>query len=486
MNEMNPQIIKLFVFITLCFAALVGFTSYWSVFDAEDLRAQRVNKRPLFEAQQIPRGTIFADDGTVIAKSNSTGRGASKQFVREYPNGTLWGHPVGYSFQQYGNTEFEQFHNDELIGENSEFTSILDEIRGKKQVGHDVITNLDPTAQQTAVDLLAGRAGAVVAIEPDSGRVKAMVSQPPYDPNLIPDDFTELNRDPASPLLNRPVQGRYPPGSTFKLVTAAAALDSGAIDAGSVINSPATIDIQGNPLANADGSDYGEINVTTALTNSVNTYFAQLGEKIGTDTLYEYMDRFGFNSKPEIDLPSDQVSTSGVFDLDAGQFLLPEDAVDIGRIAIGQERLLTTPIQMAEVASTIANGGTLMKPQIWDEVRDVDGRTLDSLDPEEQSNVMSEESAAILAEAMKDVVNEGTGTAAALSGIEVAGKTGTAEVPDQERCEGLPNQAWFVGFAPADDPEIAVAATVECTDGQGGTVAAPIAAGVMQTLIGDQ
>jgi peptidoglycan glycosyltransferase len=139
---------------------------------------------------------------------------------------------------------------------------------------------------------------------------------------------------------------------------------------------------------------------------------------------------------------------------------------------------------MAEVAAAIANGGVLMKPRIWDQVKDVDGRTLDSMEPSSQSNVMSEQTATQLTEAMKAVVNEGTGTAAALSGIDVAGKTGTAEVPGRVACEGLPNQAWFVGFAPADDPKIAVAATVECTDGQGGTVAAPIAAGVMQTLTG--
>lgn len=465
---MNAQIIKLFVFITCCFAALVGFTSYWSVFDAKNLRAERVNKRPLFEAQQIRRGSIFAADGSLIAKSNPTGRGASKQFVREYPNGSLWGHPIGYSFAQYGNSEFELFHNDELTGENSEFTSILDEIRGRKQVDRG---------------LLGGRPGAVVAIEPDTGRVKAMVSEPPYDPNLIPEDLPELNKDPTSPLVNRAVQGQYPPGSTFKLVTAAAALDSGAIDAETLIEAPSTLTVQGQELANSDLTDYGEIPVETALTNSVNTFFAKLGRKVGEETLYEYMDRFGFNAKPEVDLPEDQKAISGVFGenglLEAGE------GVDIARIAIGQERLLATPIQMAEVASTIANDGVLMKPQIWDEVRDIDGRTLDTLDPEEQSDVMSEDSANQLTEAMKAVVEEGTGTAAALSGVDVAGKTGTAEVPDAEACAGLPNQAWFVGFAPADDPQIAVAATVECTDGQGGTVAAPIAAGVMQTLIGE-
>lgn len=480
---MNAQIIKLFLFISFCFALLVGFTSYWSVFDAQALKDEQVNKRPLFQAQQVKRGDILAADGTVLAESRSTGRGASRQFVREYPLGGLFGHPLGYSFITQGNTEFEQFHNSELIGEDSEFTSIIDEIRGQKQVGHDVTTNLDATAQQTAVDLLAGRPGAVVAIEPDTGRIKALVSEPPFDPNGVPEDLTELGKDPGSPLFNRATQGRYPPGSAFKLVTAAAALDSDAIDADTLIDAPSTLNIQGQELANADLSDYGEITVETGLTNSVNTFFAKLGRKVGEDTLYEYMDRFGFNAIPEIDLPEKQLSVSGVFS--EGSLLEAGEGVDISRIAIGQERLLTTPMQMAEVAATIANGGVLMKPRIWDEVRDADGRTLDSMDPEEQSDVMSEESADQLTEAMKAVVNEGTGTAAALSGVDVAGKTGTAEVPDAEACEGLPNQAWFVGFAPADDPQIAVAATVECTDGQGGTVAAPIAAGVMQTLIGE-
>jgi penicillin-binding protein A len=478
----NARIIKLFGFITLCFAVLIGFTSYWSVFGADDLRQERVNKRPLFQAQQIKRGRILASDGALIARSVRVGEGASSQFVRRYPLGGLFGHPVGYSFAEQGNTEFEAFHNSELIGENSEFTSIFDELRGRRPIGNDITTSLDPEAQQVAFDLLAGRPGAVVAIEPSTGRVRAMVSQPPYDPNLVPDDLPELNQDPGSPLFNRASQGQYPPGSTFKLVTAAAAIDSGSIDIDTLIDSPSTLTIQGQELSNADGVSYGEIDVTTALTGSVNTYFAKLGRRIGEDTLYEYMDRFGFNSKPDIDLRADELSTSGVFG-PGGALLRDGDAVDVSRIAIGQERLLATPLQMAEVAATIANGGDLMKPRIWDEVRDVDGRTRDTMEPSRQSEVMSEESAALLTDAMRAVVNEGTGTAAALSGVDVAGKTGTAEVPDREACEGLPNQAWFVGFAPADDPQVAVAATVECTDGQGGTVAAPIAAGVMQTLI---
>jgi peptidoglycan glycosyltransferase len=483
---MNSRIVKLFAFTVVMFAVLVGFTSYWTVFDSQNLKNERVNKRPLFAAQKIERGRILASDGTVIARSIRKGSGASLRYVRDYPEGSTYGHPIGYSFIEYGNSEFEAFHNSELIGDDNEFSTIFDELRGKDPVGNDIVTSLDADAQRTAFKGLADRAGAVVAIEPSTGAVKAMVSVPPYDPNLIPTDFPEMSNDPDRIMFNRPVQGQYPPGSTFKLVTAAAALDSGAITPDDTIASPATIDIQGNPLANADNTDYGEIDVTEALTHSVNTYFAQLGEELGTGTLEEYMDKFGFNAKPQLDLPEGQMSTSGVYDLSVagGKLLTGDDSMDVGRLAIGQERLLATPIQMAEVAATIANGGDLMKPRIWSEVLDADGRTKKSMDPEKQSDVISEETADQLTEAMKDVVNEGTGTAAALSGVDVAGKTGTAEIPDVERCPGgEPNQAWFVGFAPADDPQIAVAATIECTFGQGGTDAAPIAASVMQALL---
>lgn len=480
-ETVNARIVKLFAFIGVCFAVLVGFTSWWTVIDANNLKNQRVNKRPLFKAQKIERGRILAADGTVIARSVPKGSGASLRFVREYPEGGTYGHPIGYSFIEFGNSEFEAYHNSELVGDENEFASAFDELRGRDPVGNQVVTSIDPEAQQTAFDMLGGQPGAVVAIEPSTGAIKTLVSEPPFDPNSVPTDFAALNKDPAAPMLNRVTQGQYPPGSTFKLVTAAAALDSGAISLDDTINSPATIDIQGNPLANADNSDYGDIDVTTALTASVNTYFAQLGEKVGTGTLEEYMTRFGFNSKPQLDLPSDQMSVSGVFD--GGRLLTGTDAVDVGRLAIGQERLLATPVQMAEVVAAIANGGDLMRPQIWSEVRDPEGRTIKTMDPEKQSDVISGETADQLTQAMTDVVNEGTGTAAALAGIDVAGKTGTAEIPDVDRCDGLPNQAWFVGFAPADDPQIAVAATVECTDGQGGTVAAPIAAAVMQSLL---
>jgi len=478
----NSQVVKLFGLIVVLFAVVIGFTSYWAVFDADALKDKRVNKRPLLEQQQIRRGRILADDGTVIAKSIPKGHGTALRYVRRYPEGGLFGHPIGYSFVEKGDSEFEKFHNDELVGNENEFASIIDELAGKAQEGDDIVSTIDPPAQELAMQELSQQgAGAVVALEPRTGKVRVMASFPPYDPNGIPEDLSQLSTDPDAPLVDRATQGQYPPGSTFKVVTAAAGLDSGTITPETTINAPGVITAQGQPLQNDFTEDFGSISLDTALTNSVNTWFAQLGERVGSETLYSYMSAFGFNSKPQIDLPSDQLTTSGIYDGD--QLLGPNDPVDVARVAIGQERLLVTPLQMAEVAATVANDGTLMKPRLWDRVVDPDGRVVKRMDPSEQSQAISPESAQELNDAMQSVVREGTGTAAALAGVDVAGKTGTAEVPDKEACNGLPNQAWFIGFAPADDPQIAVAATIECTSGFGGEVAAPIVADVMQELL---
>jgi penicillin-binding protein A len=481
---MNRQIVKLFGLVVVLFAVLIAFTSYWSVFDAEALKEKNANKRPLLEQQQIERGRILAADGTVLARSIAKGRGDARRYVRRYPQGALYGHPIGYSFVRQGDSEFEKFHNDELIGEGSELGSILDELRGERQEGNDIVTNIDAAAQSVALaDLEAAGFGAVVAIEPSSGRVRVLASNPPYDPNLVPEHLSALNRDSTAPLLDRATQGQYPPGSTFKVVTAAAGLDSGAIGPETTIDAPGELDVQGQPLQNDFTEDFGPIALDTALTNSVNTWFAQLGEQVGEETLFEYMDRFGFNSTPAIDLPDDQVYVSGLFE--GGQLLDRNDPIDIARVAIGQERLAVTPLQMAEVAAAVANGGSLMKPQIWSRVIDPDGRVVDRLDPSQYSRPIDEETAAELATAMEGVVSEGTGTNAAIPGVAVAGKTGTAETPFNETCGGgsEENQAWFIGFAPADDPQIAIAATVECTTAFGNDVAAPIFRDVAETIL---
>jgi penicillin-binding protein A len=481
----NRQIVKLFGFVVILFAILIGFTSYWSVFDAKALKEKEANKRPLLEQQQIRRGRILAADGTVIAKSVAKGHGSGLRYVRRYPEGALYGHPIGYSFVRQGDSEFEQFHNDRLVGSESEFSSILDQLSGRNQEGDDIVTNLDPAAQRVALsDLEEAGFGAVVAIEPSSGAVEVMASNKPYDPNRVPYELKDLNRNVIeTPLLNRATQGLYPPGSTFKVVTAAAGLQSGTITPETTIDAPGTLEVEGTPLQNDISEDFGPIALDTALTNSVNTWFGQLGQQLGNEKLFETMEKFGFNSTPPIDLPDDEVYESGVYGEDGP--LSVRDPVDLARVAIGQERLLATPLQMAMVAAGVANGGRLMKPQIWKRVIDPDGRTIETLDPSEYSRPISEQSAEELTTAMEGVVSEGTGTNAAISGVSVAGKTGTAETPGNEACGGGidENQAWFIGFAPADDPQIAIAASVECTTAFGNDVAAPIFRDVAETIL---
>jgi peptidoglycan glycosyltransferase len=485
---LNRQIVKLFAFTVVLFAVLIGFTSYWAVFDAKALKQKNANERPLLEQQQIERGRILADDGTVIARSVAKGKGANLRYVRRYPQGPLFGHPVGYSFVREGDSEFEQYHNDQLVGEESEFSSILDELRGAEQKGNDIVTNLDPTAQRIALEgLEAAGFGAVVAIEPSSGRVRVMASNAPYDPNRVPYELKKLNANELeAPLVNRATQSRYPPGSTFKVVTAAAALDSGVITPETPITAPGSITDEGLPLENDFNTSYPGLTLDGALTNSVNTWFAQVGAKVGEDTLFEYMERFGFNSKPPIDLPSEELVPSGVVDLEHGGVLLTRhDPIDIERVAIGQERLLVTPLQNAEVAAAVANRGHEMKPQIWSRVVDSDGRVVESLNPSEYGQPISEKTAEELTTAMEGVVSEGTGTNAAIGGVRVAGKTGTAETPGNEACGGgsEENQAWFMGFAPADEPKIAIAVSVECTPEFGNDVAAPIFREVAEAIL---
>jgi penicillin-binding protein A len=470
----NTRIRNLFGLVVLLFTVLIGFTSYWSVFDADQLEANSANKRPLLEEQQIRRGLIRAADGSVLARNRGVGN-SPRFYERVYPQGALFGHPVGYSFVERGRVALEREYNDELTGKHDEFETIFDELRGKEREGDDLITTLDPSAQRTAIDALAGRTGAIVAIEPATGRVRTMVSVPGYDPNSIPDRFADLRRAPGSPLLNRTVQSGYPPGSTFKVVTATAALDSGRYTPQSLVSGRSPKEIGGVPLSNFGGEDFGRITLTDALTNSVNTVWATVGEDLGKHTMYDYMRRYGFNRKPLVDLPRDEMRASGVYDR-RGDLLGAGDAVDIGRVAIGQERLQVTPLQMALVPAAIANGGSLIRPHIVREVRDRDARIVRREQPSEQSRVMKRSTAAELAQMMSNVVEEGTGTAAALEGIDVAGKTGTAEV-------GTVNQAWFIAFAPVQAPRIAIAVTVERTTGQGGTVAAPIAKQVMQELL---
>jgi peptidoglycan glycosyltransferase len=391
---------------------------------------------------------------------------------------------VGYSFIRNGRRGLEQSRNEDLAGQEDEFESILSGLESRRREGFDLVTNLDPDGQRAATEGLGGQKGAVVAIEPRTGKVRTMVSVPGFDADQIPDGFAGLNRNPDKPLFNRATQELYPPGSTFKVVTATAALDSGKFNPNTIVDGGSPKTISGAPLANAGGESFGPIPLTDALTNSVNTVWAQVGERVSRGTLIEYMDRFGFNEKPKLDYPPDQMIASGIRDA-KGRYLTGDAGFDTGRVAIGQGgaegAISVTPLQMAEVAAAIANGGRLMKPRLTDRVVRKDGRVKERVEPDLQAQVMRRETAEQLANMMSRVVEEGTATAAALEGVRVAGKTGTAEVANRTA-----NQAWFIAFAPVERPRIAIAVTVERTQGQGGTVAAPIAKRVLETLVGKE
>jgi peptidoglycan glycosyltransferase len=414
----------------------------------------------------------------VLARSLPRGSGEDRIYVRSYPKGPLFAQAVGYSFidERVG---LERSRNDALTGKLSEFGTIFRELQSEKREGDNVTTNLDPAGQRAALEGLGGQRGAVVALEPQTGRVRVMASVPEYNPNEIPERGSKLKTDPGSPLFNRATQSSYPPGSTFKVVTAAAALDSGEFTPDSIVDGSSPRDISGVPLANSGGAEFGPITLTDALTNSVNTVWAQVGEKLGTATMEKYMSRFGFNQDPPLDYPDPQMNPSGVRN---SKGKLVTGGFDVGRVAIGQGgaegQIQVTPLQMAMVAAAVGNRGKLIQPRLTDKIVDPDGRVTDRIDPEEQSTVMSEKAADQLKEMMANVVNEGTGTQAALAGIQVGGKTGTAEVDN-----ATSNQAWFIAFAPVVNPRMAIAVTVERTDGQGGTVAAPIAKQVLETLL---
>ena len=473
---MKAPILKLYAMVTVLFAVLIGFTSYWSVFAAEDIRNQPANHRDELQEQRIPRGTIRTADDTVIAASNKR---SDETYRRRYPQGDLFGHPVGYAFANLGTSGLEAFYDDRLVDRRSELVSTFESLLGRDRIGEDLETTLDGGAQQVAMDGLAGSEsgkGAAVAMDLETGAVRVLASVPGFDPNDIDDKgvFSELaNDEENTPLFNRATQGLFPPGSTFKAVTAAAALDTGEYTPSSTVDGNSGKEISGVPLENAGGQDFGTIDLTTALTNSVNTVWAEVGETLGGETMTEYMDRFGFNKAPPIDLPASQLPRSGVR-IEGKLLDATSDQVDVGRMAIGQSTLLVTPLQMATVAQTIGNEGVRMEPYLVEKAFDEDGRTTLSHEPERAERVISEETAAVLEEMMKNVVREGTGTAAALSGVEVAGKTGTAEID----VEAGINDAWFIGFT----DQHAVAVMVERVQSQGGIAAAPIAKSILESL----
>jgi penicillin-binding protein A len=480
---MNPRISGLFTVCATGFLVLISLTAYWQIWAASGLAARRDNARLVYRQLEIRRGLILASNGhTVLARNVERQKNGLNIFLRRYPFRSAFAPPVGYNTVGSGQAGLEQSQNDYLTASNSGLSTFLgtlsDKLQGQTVTGNNVITSLSMAAQRAAVQGLVGHTGAVVALEPSTGRVLAMASSPSYNPNTVSQDFSKLSRRPGSPLLNRTTQGLYAPGSTFKVITATAALESGKYTPDTTIDGHGScITVQTVPLCNAGGESAGVVTLSDAMTFSYNTVFAQVGEAVGQRALIRTMQDYGFYSDPPLDYPADEMDPSGLYS--NGHLLPPGAPIDVARVAIGQERLGVTPIQMAEVVQTVANHGVRMQPTLVDRVVSPDGSTVSTTHPQQVQRVMSPTTANELRDMMRRVVEEGTGTAANVGGLSVAGKTGTAETG----VSGL-NTAWFIAFAPADNPKIAIAVTIEHTPDFGGVVAAPIAASVIKAYLG--
>jgi peptidoglycan glycosyltransferase len=477
----NAPIAKLFGVFVVMFALLIAWTSRWTVFESKALNNNPLNKRTLADEIRIKRGLIYADDGkTVLAKSVPAGGGTWK---RSYPTGPLFSQVIGYAdVLNSASAGLEQSRGSELRGIQQGLTSIFGQLSGTRH-GDDLYTTLDPKAQAVAArDLAPYGGGSVVAITPGTGAIKVMYSKPTYNDNLP----TSACQAPGCSLLNRATQGRYPPGSTFKVVTAVAAIDSGKYTATSTISGRSPITVSGVPLSNDNNDQYGLITLSDALIFSVNTVFAQVAQAVARPTMTKYMKRFGFYSLPPLDYPPGQLYPSEPHDSSkASNPAFPPGSPneDIGRIGIGQGGLLVTPLQMAMVMAAIANNGVLMTPHFMTKAVDSTGQTVATDNPSVYSTVMKQSTAQAVQQMMRKVVEEGTGTPAQLGNISVGGKTGTAQI-------GLPGsgltEPWFIGFAPVNNPKVAVAVTVDKTlGGYGATVAAPIARDIIQTLLAE-
>jgi peptidoglycan glycosyltransferase len=488
----NHAITRLAVVAVVLIASLIVATTYWQTWAAAGLAERQDNAIQRVAEFTIDRGSIVARDGRTVAARNRPRRVSGKTlYFRLYPYRGLFAHAVGYSTQARSRAGLERSQNDYLTAANANLSTVvdttLDRLRGGTIEGNDLLLTLDPRAQRVALEQLGRRCGAVVALEPSTGRVLVLASSPTYDPNLVEGRFRQIQQVraecvPAAALVNRATDGLYAPGSTFKIVTAAAAIDSGRYSLASRFDDPGYCIEYGKRVTNyADQSGpavYGNVSFLQAIENSINSVFCNVGKTLGGLVVLDYARRFGFYSKPPLDTPSNERTASGLYK--DGRLYLPDDAndVDPGRLAFGQERLLVTPLQMAMVAAAVGNGGVVMEPHLVERVISPSGRTIVRNRPRQLARAITERTAEALTTGMKAAVASGTGTRAQIPGVEVAGKTGTAET-------GRPgvNTTAFIGFAPAGAPRVAVAVFLESQRSTGGQTAAPIARAVMQALL---
>jgi penicillin-binding protein A len=484
---MNHQIRRVAVVVLVAFMALLAAPLYWQVLAADRLANDSRNTRVLIKEYSIERGAIVLADKTEVAQSvRSRQRGDPLEFVRHYPQGERYGMVTGFYSLVFGRTLAEQEFNSFLLGRAPEQfgQNVTDLLTARETPGGTLVLTLDRAAQEAAEQALADRKGAVVALDPRTGAVLAMTTYPRYNPNLLsshnPEEirknWDKLIDNPDGPLLNRATGALYPPGSTFKVVTAAAALENGTtLD--EELPSPTVYDV---PQTSADIRNFGgsscgngRLTLPEALRISCNTTFAALGVELGDQKLAAEAEKFGFNEPSPYELPA---ATSSI----PGQQDVPATA----QSAIGQRDVRVSPLQMASVAATIANGGRRMAPFVGRQVLSAEGGVVKRFEGEDLGQAIPERVAADLQTMMLGVVEHGTGTAAQIPNLQVAGKTGTAQ-----HARGKAPHAWFIGFTESGDRAIAVAVVVEeggnaGSEATGGRTAAPIAKQVMQAYMG--
>jgi penicillin-binding protein A len=496
---MNRQISRVALLALLLLSALIVGTTYWQVWASGGLAARQDNAIERVAQFRIKRGLVYASDGkTVLAKNVAKKEAGQTLYFRTYPTHGFAAQTLGYSTQGRSRAGIERQENAYLTASNANLGTIWDKfgerLKGTTIKGNNLILNLRVNAQRIAESALRGKCGAAFVINPKTGAVYVSASSPSYDPNKIESakGYASIIHSPAacpgssSPLLNRATSGLYSPGSTFKTVTAAAALDNGVFNVSSRFDDPGYCTEYGQKVSNALNPDqtaesYGNVSFLEAYEHSINAVFCNIGKALGARRILEEAKKFGLYSQPPIELPSSEVAPSGLYHFGRKRATLYDNPniVDPGRLAFGQEHLLVTPMQMALVAAAVADNGTIMAPHLLKEVRGSSGNLVTRVHPQVWKHAMKPATAAILNQFMQAVVTGGTGRAAAISGIKVAGKTGTAETSQSHVYT-----AWFIFFAPADNPQVAGAVVLEHQlNGFGGSVAAPIAKQLMQAIL---
>lgn len=463
-SGINAAIGRLWIVFVACFAILAGRQIWLQIFAAERIAGDAHNPRGTLAAEY--RGAIRARDGSALAYSTKQGR--------IYPFGPMFAHSVGYVSSRYGASGLESAFDAELksrpapVDPYSQVRAMFGQgPAGANVRGADVITTLEPAIQRALYEGLSRHArGAGIVLDPRTGDVLAMASVPSFDPAAIDRDFAALRVDPQSRLLDRSIAGLYPPGSTFKIFTAASALDAGVIDTQETFRDPGKLTVGTFVVHDDEGEATGSQKLAGAFALSSNVDFAQIALRLGVERWFTYAGRWKLGEPLGFDLPAERDR------LPAPAAVSPSILAQLG---FGQASLLVTPLRMALVAATIANEGTTPRPLVLRAIRESGGRESRPAHATLTAPI-SAETASSVRDLMTAVVTRGTGTAAALAGVQVAGKTGTATNP-----AGRPH-AWFVAFAPAENPRVAVAIVIE-NAGYGGAVAAPIARRVLSVAL---